>query len=128
MKNQQELDAWIGINEIELMKGGQMDRDAFQQLITAPNCKLYLAKVKGVPAATALTFVHENSVGVYLVATSKNFQRRGIGAAITSFSLGAIKDSNVKYAYLQATAIGKSVYEAVGFKDLGKIGGFAMLK
>lgn len=121
------LKAWMEIIETELMQGGTMDKLAFQKLLNEPTFKLYLACVNGVPASTALTFVDQNSVGVYLIATAKEFQRRGIGTAITAHSLHALKDKTITHAYLQATDIGMSVYEAVGFKELGKIGGFAML-
>jgi hypothetical protein len=128
VKNMNELKAWIEIIETELMQGGRMDQFAFQQLMNEPSCKLYLASVNGVPASTAITFVDQSSVGVYLVATAKAFQRRGIGTAITSYSVNAIQDKRIKYAYLQSTEIGESVYAKVGFRGLGELGGFAMLE
>lgn len=127
VEDKETLESWIKIVEVELMQGGKIDRQAFVNLLGHESCQFYLAYVDGVPASTSLTFIDKNTVGVYLVATVAKFQRRGLGKAVTAHSLGAIQDKNVTHAYLQATDIGKSVYAAIGFKDLGEIGGFAML-
>ncbi len=127
VEDAETLESWIKIVEVELMKGGKIDRQAFVNLLEHASCQFYLAYVDGVPASTSLTFINQNTVGVYLVATAAKFQRRGLGTAVTAHSLNVIQDKNITHAYLQATDIGKSVYASIGFEDLGKIGGFAML-
>ena len=68
--------------------------------------------------ATATIFLTGDVAGVYFVMTVPEARRQGIGAAITRY---AVQDGDQRYAVLEASSAGKSVYAGLGFEELGSI-------
>ena len=78
----------------------------------------YLARLDDKPVATATIFLTGDVAGVYFVMTVPEARRQGIGAAITRY---AVQDGDQRYAVLEASSAGKSVYAGLGFEELGSI-------
>lgn len=78
----------------------------------------YLARLDGKPVATATIFLTEDVAGVYFVMTVPEARRQGIGAAITRY---AVQDGSERYAVLEASSAGQSVYASLGFEEVGGI-------
>ena len=75
-----------------------------------------LAEVDGAPACTGVSVVAGDWVGVFIVGTVPAFRRRGLGAALTAKLVrDAVARNGVSQALLQSSAMGKGVYESLGF-------------
>jgi hypothetical protein len=84
-----------------------------------PGQRSYVATIGDAPVATAHVRLHERVVGVFGVGTVDAARRRGIGAAITSFAVRDHLDV-AELAWLESSALGRSVYERLGFRTIGR--------
>jgi GNAT superfamily N-acetyltransferase len=78
----------------------------------------FLAEWDGAPAGTATTTVYGPSlawIGMVLVAPA--FRRRGIGRALLGHCLDYLEGRGVRCVKLDATPVGKTVYDQLGFRD-----------
>lgn len=77
----------------------------------------YMGLKNGIPAATALLFKDGNIAGLYMVGTLP--EARGYGIA-TDMVVHALKEAALmgcSVAILQASQMGKGVYDKIGFKE-----------
>jgi len=66
--------------------------------------------------AVSSVFVDGGVAGVYNVATLESHRRRGIGEAMTWRSVSRGRETGCVVATLQASELGKPVYERMGFR------------
>lgn len=76
----------------------------------------FVGSVDDEPAACGLLVLTDDVAGVYTIAVIERFRRRGVGAAMTRAVLLAGRERGATYGVLQASEMGKSVYEAMGFE------------
>ena len=76
----------------------------------------FVGSVDGEPAACGQLLLTDEVAGVYTIAVIERFRRRGIGAAMTRTVLLAGRERGARRGVLQASAMGRSVYEAMGFE------------
>ncbi len=76
----------------------------------------YLGVVNGAPVGAALGFRKGTTIGVYNVATIPAARRRGYGAAMTRRAIADGVAAGCSVAILQASKMGRSIYEAMGFR------------
>ncbi|HZX01344.1 GNAT family N-acetyltransferase [Kribbella sp.] len=74
----------------------------------------YVGWLDGMPVGTATVFLGAGVAGLYFVMTVPAARRRGIGAALT---YGVLRSVDAEYAVLGSSAAGRSVYEALGFRE-----------
>lgn len=82
-------------------------------MLAVPGARLYVARRGDEPVALCWTSLHEAAVGVFGVGTMRAHRRLGIGAALTSFAVHDAPGADL--AWLQPTAMGRALYEAMGF-------------
>jgi ribosomal protein S18 acetylase RimI-like enzyme len=80
--------------------------------------EVYLGRVEGRDVTTAASFVVDGDVGIFNVATPSEHRGRGYGAAITWHAVREGFAAGAELAYLQASAIGESVYRRLGFREV----------
>jgi len=80
--------------------------------------KVYLGRVEGRDVTTAASYVVDGDVGIFNVATPPEHRGRGYGAAITWHAVREGFAAGAELAYLQASAIGESVYRRLGFREV----------
>ncbi|MEU6203180.1 GNAT family N-acetyltransferase [Micromonospora musae] len=90
-----------------LMGGGVLDADSISG---------YLAGESGRPTGTGLGIVTNGVVGVYNIAVVPSARGRGLGRAITETVLSDGIAAGADAAYLQSSAMGRPLYESMGFR------------
>lgn len=71
-----------------------------------------------VPSATAVSVVTEGVAGIYAITVHEPARRRGFGTAMTWAALAAGARAGVGAAILQASDMGRPVYERMGFAQI----------
>jgi ribosomal protein S18 acetylase RimI-like enzyme len=103
--------------------GFQAPVDVFLGLMTPavmgrPGVRTYVGTVAGEPVVTGVGVCLENHVGIFNVATLPAHRRRGYGATITGRAVRDGLDRGARWAWLQSSPDGYSVYEKLGFTTL----------
>jgi GNAT superfamily N-acetyltransferase len=103
-----------------MVAGFDMPRALGMQLfppnvLDAPGVRGYLGRVSGQPVATAVGVRTDDVMGIYSVATVPEARGRGYGTALTWATM-ADADPPLRACVLQASAMGRPVYERMGFR------------
>ena len=85
---------------------------------------LYVGYVDGVPVTTGLGFRTGATIGVYNIATLKGVRGRGYGASMTRRVVADGVIAGCDVAVLQASEMGYSVYERLGFRTVVEYVGY----
>ena len=76
----------------------------------------FVGLLDGEPVATVSLLTAGGAAGIYNVATVEGVRRRGIGAAMTAAAAIAGRQRGFTTAALQASTMGRSTYETLGFR------------
>jgi GNAT superfamily N-acetyltransferase len=112
------LDDWeaaliAGFPVPELAGGGPI----WDRRVLGGRLRLWVGYADRRPVATAAAYVGDGLVGVYLVATLPEYRGRGFATALT---WRAVLADPALPAVLQATELGRPVYERMGFAAVGE--------
>lgn len=80
--------------------------------------EIYVGYHEEVPVVTGILVLHANVGGIYYIMTRQEYRKRGYGTEMMISLLQRAKAKNYHLATLQASAIGKSLYQKLGFKTL----------
>ena len=117
-------------NRNELDEAEVIVRDAFglpadwaaavyaPEVVALEGVQFYLARVDGHAVATAMGFTIGDAVGIFNVATPAEDRGHGYGGTVTARAVRDGFDRGARYAALQSSAIGESVYRRLGFEQL----------
>jgi ribosomal protein S18 acetylase RimI-like enzyme len=98
--------------------------DAFQRLMgegPADPDRTYVARLGGEAAATVLTHYHDGDCSVWWVATAPEARGRGLASGLMRRALAEARRRGCDVSTLQATTLGRPVYERLGYRSLGTI-------
>jgi ribosomal protein S18 acetylase RimI-like enzyme len=87
-------------------------------LLDDPDAAAFLALLGGEPVAIALTIVTHGVAGIYWVGTLEGARGSGLGRAVTAAATNAGFDLGAEIASLQASHMGRPVYEAMGYETI----------
>lgn len=76
----------------------------------------FVGLLEGEPVATASLLTAGGAAGIYNVTTVERARRRGIGAVMTAAAVEAGRQRGLATATLQASTMGRSTYESLGFR------------
>jgi GNAT superfamily N-acetyltransferase len=85
-------------------------------LIRHPRWRSYVGYADGQPVATSALLITGDVAGVYWVATAEAFRGRGYGEAMTWHVVREGAAAGCRVAALQASDMGRPVYERMGFR------------
>jgi GNAT superfamily N-acetyltransferase len=88
---------------------------ACRDLLDQPGCTVYVGYADGQPVVSGLGWRTGRTIGVYSIATIPSARRRGFGAAMTARVVADGAAAGCDVAALQASAMGRPIYERLGF-------------
>ena len=86
--------------------------------LLAGNVAAFLAYLEGEPVAIAMTIVSDGVAGIYWVGTLEQARGKGLGRAVTAAATNAGFELGADLASLQASPMGKPIYEAMGYETI----------
>jgi ribosomal protein S18 acetylase RimI-like enzyme len=119
VKNQDQLEKWLSIVEKTLFNSNSIDPNIFGELLKNENTTLLLGVHDNQPICTALSFIHKETVGLYMVSTLNEFRGHGFGKELIMKVLQHATEKKIKQAVLHATRNALSLYKKIGFKENG---------
>ena len=90
----------------------------FQEEDPGRQVRLIAGYSGGRPVAGAVLVLTDDIAGVYWVATDPRHRRRGYGEAVTWAALAAGRALGARGGFLQASPVGRPVYERMGFRTV----------
>ena len=88
-----------------------------ERMVRLPGIEMFVGYVDNEPASTSMLIKTGPVAGIYWVATLDKYRNHGFGKEITAQSLVAGKMRGCTFASLQASVMGKPVYEKMGFDN-----------
>jgi hypothetical protein len=93
---------------------------ACRELLDRPECVLYVGYDGGAAVVSGLGWRTGRTIGVYSIATVESARRRGYGATMTARVLADGVVAGCDVAALQASEMGRPIYERLGFRTVVK--------
>jgi len=85
-------------------------------ILRSAECNVYVGYAGGVAVASGLGWRSGRTIGVYAISTVPAARRRGYGAAMTVRVVADGIAAGCDVAVLQASAVGRPIYERLGFR------------
>jgi ribosomal protein S18 acetylase RimI-like enzyme len=98
--------------------------DAFQRLMGEGRADprfTYIAREDGRPVATVVSYDHDGDCSMWWVATVPEARGRGLAPGLMRRALADGRERGCEVTTLQATKLGRPVYERLGYRSLGTI-------
>jgi hypothetical protein len=84
----------------------------------AENVVAFIACLDGEPVSIAMTIVSQGVAGIYWVGSLEQARGKGLGRAVTAAATNAGFELGAEIASLQASPMGKPIYEAMGYESI----------
>ena len=91
--------------------------EALEALPDRRTIRTFLAKRDGAPLASSVLMSAGGVAGLYNVGTLPDARRTGLGRLVSIAAMAAGRDAGYRAGVLQASDLGRPVYEAMGFKE-----------
>ncbi len=115
-----EIELWVELVNEVIMTSSQLDTQLFRKLLYSGKFHFYgLWKGDDFLSAT-LIFVHNQTAGLYFVATRQAYQGRGFGTAIAKYAMDEVKAAGAERFVLHSTREGLKLYQNSGFLTMNR--------
>ncbi len=105
-------------DRLRALAGWNQTVEDWQRFMAAEPHGCFVAEWAGEPAGTATTITYGLEVGwIGMVLVHPGFRRRGIGGALLKQCLTYLRSLGIGCTKLDATPLGKTVYDQLGFQD-----------
>lgn len=92
-----------------------------QDVLKHEAVSIYLAKVEDNYVSTVTVVRHGDTVSIWNMGTLSDDQKRGYGRALLQRVIHDEKKQGIKHCILLATAVGKKLYDKMGFKTVSNL-------
>lgn len=116
--NENDFQEWFSLVKTVF---GKMDIELYNKLLEDKDTVFLAAYKNGVLSSTTMLYFEDDIVGLHLVGTNLESRGYGLGTLITKYALNYIKNKGYQSAVLQASKMGKPIYEKLGFIANDKI-------
>lgn len=97
--------------------GWNQTRSDWLRFLAAAPDGCFVAELEGVPVGTATTIRYGRDLAwIGMVLVRPEYRRRGVGRALLGRCLQALQSAEVRRVRLDATPLGRPVYERLGFR------------
>jgi ribosomal protein S18 acetylase RimI-like enzyme len=86
--------------------------------LLAENIVAFIAYLNDAPVSIAMTIVSHGVAGIYWVGSLEQARGKGLGRAVTAAATNAGFELGAEIASLQASPMGKPIYEAMGYETI----------
>jgi GNAT superfamily N-acetyltransferase len=86
--------------------------------LLAENVAAFIAYLDGEPVSIAMSIVSHGVAGIYWVGSLERARGKGVGRAVTAAATNAGFELGAEIASLQASPMGKPIYEAMGYETI----------
>jgi GNAT superfamily N-acetyltransferase len=121
VEDEEDFNSFAEIVASELFEKGPESAAPFASILRALDRDRafgLLGSYHGRPVSTSFAFIDgEGEGGLYFVATEKAMRGRGFARATVGATLEELERRGASTCILQATDLGKPVYESLGFED-----------
>ncbi len=87
-----------------------------------PGIRIYFGELEGEPVSTLAVWPYRGDAVVIWVATLPEARGRGIATRLLAHALRAARQDGLRTTTLQSSALGRPVYERLGYRDFGGVG------
>lgn len=115
LEKQEDREQWVKIVSAELISPTRFDLDFTKRLEKRPGIRFFLLKYNAVGVCTMLTYDSGHSTGLYMIATDRNFQRKGLGHILVQQIVAQISQQSKNPVILHATQKGEGLYAKSDF-------------
>ena len=88
----------------------------FNDIEKSDNLNIFVGKENNKVVSSSLSYILNNTAGLYMITTLPDFREKGYGTQITDFAIKNAKDQNINNIVLHATKLGKKIYSKIGFR------------
>ena len=105
-------------DSLRALVGWNQTFDDWERFLALEPDGCFLAECNGAPAGTATTLVYGPDLAwIGMALVHPDYRRRGIGRALLERCLEHLRVREARCVKLDATPLGKQVYDALGFKE-----------
>jgi hypothetical protein len=127
IKSIDELKIWFDIVKKVLFPKKNICFGTFEQKLSCLNYSFVLGYYNNEPVSTGLLFTKDNISGIYMIATTVNARKKGIGTKITNELLKKSKSIGSVKVTLQSSRMAHNGYLKIGFKVIETLSVYWML-
>jgi len=120
VENEEEFAQWVGIINKDLFGYEVLSYDQFHDMYDLDDTYFYLAYHENIAVAACMTIVGANVADVDMVATKKDYRKKGIASELLITAMIELKDMGIDVASLRAKPEGINLYKRLGYKEYAK--------
>ena len=112
-----QLAEWLNILNIALFECEFINLEQLNGLLYLNNVNFYLGLLGGKPISTCMTITEDDTSVLEMVATLKEYRRKGYASALIEKALMDLKQKDIKSVSLRSEPDGVGVYKKLGFNE-----------
>lgn len=115
--NKEQLRTWLDIVNVALFDCELVTIEQFNDILNLDNTYFYLGILEGKAVTSCMTILDGDTSVLELVATLKEYRRKGIATVTIDKALIDLRKRDIKTISLRAETSGINVYRRIGFKE-----------
>lgn len=99
-----------------LLNKSKASFEIFNEINKSESINIFTGKENTKVVSSSLSFISDNTAGLYMIATLSDYRGKGYGTQITNKAINHAREQNATNIILHATKLGKKIYSKIGFK------------